>query len=313
MKPFVIAELDQQGALTRATRHVLTAATSLGTPTILVAGADCIPAARQAASLAGSHKVLLADHPTLAFQMPENLADLILALVADHTHLLIAANTFGHSLLPRVAALLGVPMVSNVVEILDQDVFVHVIHAGNIRATVRPHGQPILLSIRTSAFPAAPMQQGSAPQQVVPVSPGRRLTRHVAFEPSPHTQRDLLSARVVVAGGHGLAAGGSFAPVEELAHHLDAAIGATRAAVDAGLAPNDWQVGQTGKIIAPDLYLALGISGAIQHLAGIKDAKTIVAINNDPNAPIFSVADYGLTADLYEAIPELIQTLGAKS
>ncbi|MBF0153057.1 MAG: electron transfer flavoprotein subunit alpha/FixB family protein [Magnetococcales bacterium] len=312
MKPLVIAELDARGEMARATRHVVTAATSLGSPTILVAGHGCGAAARRASLLEGVREVLLADHPSLEHQLAENLANLLATLCHDFTHLLAPANTFGHDLLPRLAGLLGVAMASDVVEMVAPDTFVRPIHAGNIRQTVRLPGQPILLTTRMSVFPPADDGKESAPLRSVPVLPGGDYARHLGFASSPVTRQDLLSARIVVAGGHGLASGKSFAPILDLARDLGAAVGATRAAVDAGLAPNDWQVGQTGKSIAPELYIAIGISGTLQHLAGIKDAKTIVAINIDPDAPIFSVADYGLLADLYEAIPVLISHIKSK-
>ncbi|MBF0138369.1 MAG: electron transfer flavoprotein subunit alpha/FixB family protein [Magnetococcales bacterium] len=311
MKPLVIAEL-RQGNLAPATRHVVTASAHLGAPVLLVAGHDCAEAAREGAHLEGVQTVLLADHPSLDRQPVENLAALVTTLAENHTHILAAANTFGHDLLPRVAGLLGVAMASQVVEILAPDRFVRPLHAGNLYATVRLRDQPILLTVRLSAFPPAIPGQECAPLEGLSVPPGGNQSRHLGFDPSPPSEQDLLTARVVVGGGHGLAAGGNFAPIQALAKPLQAAVGATRAAVDAGLAPNDWQIGQTGKSIAPDLYMAIGISGTIQHVAGIKDAKTIVAINHDPQAPIFAIADYGLTADLYTAIPDLLQSLKSK-
>jgi electron transfer flavoprotein alpha subunit len=315
----LIAEHDHS-QLNPATRHALTAAAQIGGEVdLLVAGAGCGAVATQAAALAGVARVLCADAAHYRDQTAENLAALVAALVsADlaaatgrYSHLLAPAGTFGKNLLPRVAALAGVAQVSDVVAVVSADTFVTPIYAGNLLATVRAADPLKVLTVRSTAFAAAPDAAGSpAPVEPLPAGPDLALTRVVDRQLTVSARPDLASARVIVSGGRGLGSGESFrALLEPLADRLGAALGASRAAVDAGYVPNDFQVGQTGKVVAPELYIAVGISGAIQHLAGMKDSKVIVAINRDAEAPIFQVADYGLVGDLFELVPQLTAAL----
>lgn len=310
MTILVLAEHDHQ-SLKAATFSTVAAATVLGNDIhLLVAGADCQSVAQQAASLAGVSQVLLVDALQYRDQLAENLAALILAHAEGYDYILAAASSVGKSALPRVAALLGVAQISDVVAIKDAQTFVRPIYAGNALATVRSADPVKVLTIRSTAFD--PVAIGaSAPIKELDAGPDLGLVRLVGREMVQSERPDLTAADVVVSGGRGLGSSESYHQVlEPLADRLGAALGASRAAVDAGFAPNDCQVGQTGKIVAPQLYLAVGISGAIQHLAGMKDSKVIVAINKDPEAPIFQVADYGLEADLFTAIPELVLALG---
>ncbi|MER1940789.1 FAD-binding protein [Castellaniella sp. FW104-16D08] len=309
MTVLVLAEHNHQ-RLGAATFNVVAAAARLGEDVhVLVAGADCRAAAEQASLLAGVSRVLLVDAPHYQDQLAENLAALILAHAQGYGAILAAASPVGKSTLPRVAALLGVAQISDVVAIEDAETFVRPIYAGNALARVRSTDAVKVMTIRTTAFDAA-AASGSAAIEAVAAEPDLGLVRLMGRELTSSDRPDLGAAAVIVSGGRGLGSAEQYQQVlEPLANRLGAALGASRAAVDAGFAPNDYQVGQTGKIVAPQLYLAVGISGAIQHLAGMKDSKVIVAINKDPEAPIFGVADYGLVADLFTAVPELVQAL----
>ncbi len=310
MSILVIAEHDN-ASLRDATRNAVTAAGKMaGEIHVLVAGSGCAAAAAAAATIAGVAKVLCADAPHYADGLAENLAALVAANAAGYTHVLAGATSFGKNFMPRVAAALDVAQVSDVVGIVAPDTFVRPIYAGNAMATVRSADAVKVLTVRTTAFEAAPAG-GSAPVEALAAGPDLALSKLVGRELTKSARPELAAAKVVVSGGRGLASGENYHRLlEPLADRLDAALGASRAAVDAGYVPNDYQVGQTGKIVAPQLYIAVGISGAIQHLAGMKDSKVIVAINKDPDAPIFQVADYGLVGDLFALVPELVAELG---
>ena len=310
MSILVIAEHDHQ-SLKAATLNTVSAAAQLGGDIhVLVAGANCSAAATQAASITGVSKVLVADAAHYADQLAENLAALVHALAAGYTHLVAPATSAGKNVLPRIAALLDVAQISDVTAVLAADTFVRPIYAGNAMATVRSPDPIKVLTVRSTSFEAAG-QEGSASIETVSAGPDLGLSRLVKRELSKSERPELGAAKIIVSGGRGLGSGEKYHELlEPLADKLGAALGASRAAVDAGYVPNDYQVGQTGKIVAPQLYIAVGISGAIQHLAGMKDSKVIVAINKDPEAPIFQVADYGLVADLFAAIPELNAALG---
>jgi electron transfer flavoprotein alpha subunit len=307
-----IAEHDN-ASIKPATLNAVTAAAQLGPVDLLVAGAGCRAAAEQAAKIAGVAKVLLADAPEYAHGLAENLAPLVVTLAAGYSHVLVTATTFGKNLLPRAAALLDLQQISDVVKIVSADSFVRPIYAGNGLATVQSADRIKLLTVRSTAFEAAKAEGGSAAVETVPAAGDAGLSRFVKQEVSKSERPELSSARIVISGGRGMQAAENFHLLEEVADRLGAAVGATRAAVDAGFKPNEFQVGQTGKVVAPDLYIAVGISGAIQHLAGMKDSKVIVAINKDEEAPIFAVADYGLVADLFTAVPELKAELDRKA
>lgn len=306
MKILIIAEHDNQ-VLKLSTHHTVTAATQLGNEIdLLVIGTDCQKAAEQARLLPPVKQVLVADDPVYAHQLAENGASLVAELGKNYDYILTGATTFGKNLLPRAAALLDVAMVSDVTKIITTDTFERPIYAGNAVATVKLLDRIKVLSIRTTTFQAVKeaQQPAAAIQKISQVIPNT-LSR---FENQTLTQSmrpELTAARVIISGGRGLKSAENFHMLEKIADQLGAAVGASRAAVDAGFAPNDYQVGQTGKVVAPDLYIAVGISGAIQHLAGMKDSKVIVAINNDPEAPIFQIADYGLVGDLFKILPEL--------
>ena len=306
MKTLVIAEHDNQ-SLKLANYHTLSAAIALKHPIdLLVMGDNCQSVAEQARLLPSVQNVLLAKDKVYAHQLAENCAALIAEISKQYDYVLISATTFGKNLLPRAAALLNVGMISDVIQIVSADTFVRPIYAGNVLATVQSSDKIKMLSIRTTAFPAAtPLASPSANLQTLTQQIPNTLSRFEKQALTKTSRPDLLSARVVIAGGRGLKSAENFKMLEPIADQLQAAIGASRAAVDAGFVPNDYQVGQTGKVVAPDLYIAVGISGAIQHLAGMKDSKVIVAINNDPEAPIFSVADYVLVGDLFKILPEL--------
>ena len=306
MTVLVIAEHDNR-ALGGATLNAIAAAARLGMPVhVLVAGGDAQAAA---ARVAGVEKVLLAQAPQLADGLPEHLAAQAVAVSAGYTHLFLAATAQGKSVAPRIAALLDVAQVSDVIEVLAPDTFKRPIYAGNAIATVKSGYPVVVATIRPTAFDAVPAEGGDAPVQTVEAVAGAGLSRFVSRDIAVSERPDLGGARAVVSGGRGLGSAENFKLLDPLAERLGAALGASRAAVDAGYAPNDWQVGQTGKIVAPELYVAVGISGAIQHLAGMKDSKVIVAINKDGDAPIFGVADYGLIGDLFEAVPALTAAL----
>lgn len=276
---------------------------------LLVAGAGCDPAAGAASRIHGITKVLVADGPAFAQGLAENLAPLIAGLAGRYSHILAPATSFGKNLMPRVAALLDVQQISEITEVQSPDVFVRPIYAGNALCTVQSSDSVKVLTVRTTAFEPLKAEGGNAPVEHVPVLPDSGLSRFVGAELSQSERPELASAKIVVSGGRALGSAEKFKLIEQLADKLGGAVGASRAAVDAGYVANDCQVGQTGKIVAPDLYVAIGISGAIQHLAGVKDAKIIVAINKDADAPIFQIADYGLVGDLFEIIPDMIAKL----
>ena len=314
MATLVIAEHDQV-SLKSATINTVRAALALGSDVhLLVAGSACTAAAQAASGLQGVSKVLLCDAAHYADQGAENLAALVLAQAAAYTHLLAPATTFGKNLMPRVAALLDVGQISEIVGIESPDTFVRPIYAGNALATVKSHDKIKVITVRSTAFdPVAGKENGAQNDalETIPAEPDLGLSSLVSRELTKSERPELAAAKIVVSGGRGLASGDNYRQLlEPLADRLGAALGASRAAVDAGFVPNDYQVGQTGKIVAPQLYFAIGISGAIQHLAGMKESKVIVAINKDAEAPIFQVADYGLVGDLFELIPQLTAALG---
>ena len=310
MSILVIAEHDNS-SLKPATLHAVTAAAAIGGDIhVLVAGSGCAAAAEAAAKVAGVAKALVADGAALEHQLAENLAPLVVDLAKDYGHILAPATSNGKNLMPRVAALLDVQQVSDIMAVESADTFVRPIYAGNAIATVQS-GDPVkIITVRTTAFDAAAETGGSGVVEDVAGGGDAGLSRFVGQELSESERPELTSAKIVISGGRGMGSGENFALLEKVADKLGAAIGASRAAVDAGFVPNDYQVGQTGKVVAPELYIAVGISGAIQHLAGMKDSKVIVAINKDEEAPIFQVADYGLVADLFQAVPELESALG---
>ncbi len=309
MSILVIAEHDN-AVLKAATLNAVTAATQLGDDVqVLVAGHSCGAVAQAAAQVAGVKKVLVADAPHYARQLAENLAALVVGLAGGYSHILAPATAAGKNVLPRVAALLDVAQISEVIKVESADTFVRPIYAGNVLATVQSKDPIKVLTVRGTAFPAAAATGGSAPVETVAPAADPGVSRFVSQQLTQSDRPELTAARIIISGGRGMGSGDNFVLLEEVADKLGAAVGASRAAVDAGFVPNDYQVGQTGKVVAPELYIAVGISGAIQHLAGMKDSKVIVAINKDEEAPIFQVADYGLVADLFEAVPEFSKAL----
>ncbi len=313
MSILVIAEHDNAG-LKAATLNTVTAAGQLsaqgaGDIVILVAGTDCGGAADAAAQIAGVSAVRCADAPSLGTFLAENLTPLVVAQAAEFSHVLAPATTFGKNLLPRVAALLDTQQISEISGIVDADTFIRPIYAGNALATVKSADATKLITVRTTAFDAAAATGGSAAVTAIEAPAPSDLVEFVGLDATESERPELTAARIIISGGRGMGSGENFALLEPIADKLAAAIGASRAAVDAGFVPNDYQVGQTGKVVAPDLYIAVGISGAIQHLAGMKDSKVIVAINKDEDAPIFQVADYGLVADLFTILPQLAEAL----
>ncbi|MGH6719615.1 MAG: FAD-binding protein [Alphaproteobacteria bacterium] len=297
-------------ALNVATLHAASAAQAMGPEVhVLVAGHDCAGAAKAAAAMAGAAKVLLADAPALGHGLAENVAPLIARLAKGYSHVVAAATTFGKNVMPRAAALLDTQQISDIIAVEAPDTFVRPIYAGNALATVRSSDPIKVVTVRTTVFPAVAETGGRAPIETVEGGGDCGLSAYVGLETQRTARPELTSARVVVSGGRGMQAGENFKLLFDVADLLGAAVGASRAAVDSGYVPNDYQVGQTGKVVAPELYLAVGISGAIQHLAGMKDSKVIAAINKDEEAPIFQVADYGLVADLFKALPELADEL----
>ena len=309
MAALIVAEHDNTN-LKPATLNTLTAAQELGGEvTVLVAGAGCAKAAEAAAKLPGVAKVLSADAPEYAHALAENLAPLVAERARDYSHVLAPATTFGKNLLPRVAALLDVQQISDISVIEAEDTFVRPIYAGNALETVKSADLIKVITVRATGFDAAAAEGGTAPIETLAGSGDLGLSKFLGQELTKSERPELTSAGIVISGGRGLQSSENFAMLERIADKLGAAVGASRAAVDAGFVPNDYQVGQTGKVVAPDLYIAVGISGAIQHLAGMKDSKVIVAINKDEDAPIFQIADYGLVADLFEAVPELEKAL----
>jgi electron transfer flavoprotein alpha subunit len=310
MPTLLVAEHDNS-SLKDATNKALTAAKQLGGEVhILVAGQNCKPVAEAAAKLDGVGKVLLADAPAYAHMLAEPTAALIVALAGPYETLMAAATTTGKNIMPRVAALLDVMQISDITKVVAADTFERPVYAGNAVQTVRSTEQKRVLTVRTAAFQATGAGSGAAPIELAAAAADPGLSGFVGEELSKSERPELTSAKIIISGGRAMQNRENFTKyIEPVADKLGAAIGASRAAVDAGYAPNDWQVGQTGKVVAPDLYIAVGISGAIQHLAGMKDSKIIVAINKDEEAPIFQVADYGLVADLYTALPELAAEL----
>lgn len=310
MAILIIAEHDNL-TLNSSTLHVVTAAKLLNADIhLLVMGYNCNAVVATATTLDAVKLVLQADHQCYQYQLAENCASLVHSIAADYKYILAPATTFGKNLLPRIAGLLDVGQISDVTQIISADTFTRPIYAGNAIATVQSLDNKILLTIRTTAFAVCATNSIACPTKTIATVCDLKLSTYISCETSAHQEHpDLAAARVVVAGGRGLQTKDNFKLLEQLAVLLNAAIGASRAAVDAGFVPNDYQVGQTGKIVAPDLYIAIGISGAIQHLAGMKDSKIIVAINSDPDAPIFKIADYGLVGDLFVLVPELINIL----
>ncbi|NPT39303.1 electron transfer flavoprotein subunit alpha/FixB family protein [Paraburkholderia xenovorans] len=309
MTTLVIAEHDN-AQIRSATLHTIAAATQLANGVhVLVAGSHAQGVADAVSKVAGVDKVILADAPQLAEGLAENIAAQVLALAKDYSHILFSATAAGKNTAPRVAAKLDASQISDVIAIESADTFQRPVYAGNAIATVQS-GDPVkVATIRLTAFDAARAEGGNAAIETVPAVADSGLSTFVRREVATSDRPELTAARVVVSGGRGLGSKENFALLDPLAEKLGAAVGASRAAVDSGYAPNDWQVGQTGKIVAPELYVAVGISGAIQHLAGMKDSKVIVAVNKDADAPIFSVADYGLVGDLFEVVPSLTQSL----
>jgi electron transfer flavoprotein alpha subunit len=310
MTALVIAEHDQR-TLKAATLNTVAAAAACGGEVhVLVAGHGCADAAAAAARVAGVAKVLCADAPQLADQLGENLAAQIVALSAGYSHILAPSTASGKNVMPRVAALLDVMQISDIIRVDAPDTFERPIYAGNAIATVQSSDAIKVITVRTTGFDAVAADGGSAPVEAIAAVADTGLSRLLGREQTKSERPELSGAKIVVSGGRGLGSKENFdAVMTPLADKLGAALGASRAAVDAGYAPNDWQVGQTGKIVAPQLYVAVGISGAIQHLAGMKDSKVIVAINKDEEAPIFGVADYGLVADLFSAVPAMVGEL----
>ncbi len=304
MSNLVIAEHDNS-ELKAATLNTVTAATEIGGDIdILVAGSGCQAVADAAAQIAGVNKVILADNACYEHQLPEAVAPLVAEQGKAYSHVLAAATTTGKNLMPRVAALLDVAQISDITEVKSEDTFVRPIYAGNAMATVQTSDSIKIITVRSTAFAEAE-QGGSASIEASDFASEQSMASFVGEQLSESERPELTAAKIIISGGRGMQSGENFALLEKVADKLGAGIGASRAAVDAGFVPNDYQVGQTGKIVAPELYIAVGISGAIQHLAGMKDSKVIVAINKDEEAPIFQVADYGLVADLFKVLPEL--------
>lgn len=306
MAALVVAEHDNR-ALKPATLNAVAAAKEIagGDIDVLVAGKDCRVVAEASAAVAGVRKVLLADDAAFDHGLAENVAPLLVKLAADYSHLLTPATTSGKNLMPRVAALLDVMQISDISAVVSPDTFVRPIYAGNALQTVQSKDPIKVITVRGTAFPPGEATGGAAPIETVEATGSAGLSEFLRAELSKSERPELTSARVIISGGRGMQSGDNFHLLEKVADKLGAAVGASRAAVDAGFVPNDYQVGQTGKIVAPELYIAVGISGAIQHLAGMKDSKVIVAINKDEEAPIFQIADYGLVGDLFKILPEL--------
>ena len=308
MTALVLAEHDNE-SLGDATLATVTAAKTFGDVHVLIAGSDVDDVAKIAAAVEGVEKILVADAPHLEHPTAEALAPILIGLADDYDQLLAPATTYGKNVMPRVAAALDVAQVSDISEVVDESTFKRPIYAGNAIATVECNEPKKVITVRATGFDKAAAEGGSAEIEAIdgPDNPG--LSEFVEHQLSESDRPDLTTADIVISGGRGVGSGENFQIIERLADKLGAAVGASRAAVDAGFVPNDYQVGQTGKIVAPELYIAIGISGAIQHLAGMKDSKIIVAINKDEEAPIFQVADYGLVADLFEAVPALEKAL----
>ncbi len=311
MAVLVIAEHDNQ-SLKGATLNALTAAAQLGGEVaVLVAGSGCAAAGQAAARIAGVNKVLVADAAHYGAGLAESLAALVVSLAPGYSHIVAPATSFGKNVAPRVAALLDVAQISEIITVVSPDTFVRPIYAGNAMATVQSKDAIKVITVRATGFDAAGLRAGgAAPVESAAVVADAGLSSLVGRELTKLDRPELTAAKIIVSGGRGMGSGDNFKILEPLADKLGAAMGASRAAVDAGFVPNDWQVGQTGKIVAPELYVAVGISGAIQHLAGMKDSRVIVAVNKDEEAPIFQVADYGIVGDLFKIVPELVKELG---
>jgi electron transfer flavoprotein alpha subunit len=311
MSILVIVDHDNN-ELKPATLSVVAAAQAIGGDVVaLVAGSGCGAVAEQAAAVAGVSKVLSCDDAAYANQLAENMTPLICSIAGDYSHVLFANTASGKNIMPRVAAKMDVAGISDITGVVSEDTFVRPIYAGNAMLTVKSNDSCKLITVRTTAFDGVAAEGGSAAVESVAATGASDKVSWIGQELTKSDRPELTSASIVVSGGRGMQNGENFAMLESVAEKLNAAVGASRAAVDAGFVPNDYQVGQTGKVVAPDLYIAVGISGAIQHLAGMKDSKVIVAINKDEEAPIFQVADYGLVADLFEAVPELDAALAA--
>jgi len=308
MAVLLLAEINDGALAMDATAKAVTAAKALGDVTVLAVGATAKAAADEAATIDGAAKVLVAEDASLGHRLAESTAALIVSLAGDYEHIVAPATTDAKNVMPRVAALLDVMVISDASGVVDGNTFERPIYAGNAVQTVRSNDAKKVVTFRTSTFDAAG-DGGSAPIETISAGDNPGLSEWVEDKVAESDRPELTSAGVVVSGGRGVGSEEDFKLIEALADKLGAAVGASRAAVDSGYAPNDWQVGQTGKVVAPDLYVAVGISGAIQHLAGMKDSKVIVAINKDEEAPIFQVADFGLVADLFTAVPELIEKL----
>jgi electron transfer flavoprotein alpha subunit len=304
MSVLVYAEHDNKSLKTETNKLVHAALGASSDVVVLVAGSDCSAIADAAAKISGVSKVIVADNAAYEHQMPENIADLVVELAADYTLVFAAATTTGKNFMPRVAALLDVAQISDIIKVESEDTFVRPIYAGNAIATVQSSDSKKIVTVRAASFDAA-ANDGSASVEALDTVKTSEKSSFVSAELTKSERPELTAAEVIISGGRGMQNGENFALLNGIADKLGAAIGASRAAVDAGFVPNDMQVGQTGKIVAPQLYIAVGISGAIQHLAGMKDSKVIVAINKDEEAPIFSVADYGLVGDLFDILPEL--------
>jgi len=305
MSILVIAEHDN-ASLKSSTLNTVAAASALdGDVHILVAGSDCAAAASEAAAASGVNKVIVADNAVYVNQLAENIAGLVVEVAADYDYVLAGATGNGKNFMPRIAALLDVQMISEIISVESADTFKRPIYAGNVIATVQSSDTKKVITVRTTAFDPVAATGGSAELVAIDTASNAGISSFVGEELAVSDRPELTAASIVVSGGRGMQNGDNFKLIEAVADKLNAAMGASRAAVDAGFVPNDMQVGQTGKIVAPELYIAVGISGAIQHLAGMKDSKVIVAINKDEDAPIFQVADYGLVADLFDVLPEL--------
>ena len=309
MTTLLIAEHDNNN-ISDSARKAITAAKEIGeTVDILVAGKDCNSVADEAAKISGVNKVLICDNEIYSKHLAEPYADLIVSLASNYNTFIAPATTTSKNYMPRVAALLDVPQVSDIISVIDNQTFEHPIYAGNAIETVKLLSEKKVITVRATAFQASEDQE-AADIEMIDSAANPGLSEYISEELTESDRPELTSAKIIISGGRGMQSGDNFTLLEAIADKLGAAVGASRAAVDAGFVPNDYQVGQTGKVVAPELYIAVGISGAIQHLAGMKDSKIIVAINKDEEAPIFQVADYGLVADLFKAIPELETALG---
>jgi electron transfer flavoprotein alpha subunit len=309
MAILVIAEHDNKQLKTGVANTIAAAAKIGADITVLVAGSACADAAAAAAKIAGVTKVLVADAPHYAVPLAENMSALVVSIARNYTHVMAPATGFGKNFMPRVAALLDVAQVSDISAVVSPDTFVRPIYAGNVLSTVQSKDAIKVITVRITGFDAAGAAAGAAPVENVAAVADSGLSQFKGHELTKSTRPELTAARIIVSGGRGMGSGENFKLLEALADKLGAAVGASRAAVDSGFVPNDYQVGQTGKIVAPELYVAVGISGAIQHLAGMKDSKVIIAINKDAEAPIFQVANYWLVEDLFKAVPELTAAL----